>query len=278
MGLHVTMEIARLRKAEITNLATVWLLATVDPLMLCQSWGISESLATVVAAIRSLTGVGAKVSSHRRALREPLLANGAAEWLFPTVGAQMSSKVRSLSESLCAYLTLVWFLTRVGPHMSLECWWSSVTLATDLANVVSTFVHGLDPGFQSRGAITLGTHRTGYWCTSGRAAIAVGRDNWLYISRIGRVMKTKACGSWHLKPSDSFTRGIGTRTHTKSRDEIGWRVFAETSVWHCGWCACATPGGRVISTCWLGIQGQECIHGNLLLLRDHRPVEKGAKL
>ena len=74
---------------------------------------------------------------HGRALRETLLADGAAEWLLSTVRPEVRCEVRSLSECLSADLTSVGFLAAVGAHVGLERGGTGVALATHLAHVAA---------------------------------------------------------------------------------------------------------------------------------------------
>lgn len=64
MGFHVAVEVTRLRKAKVTDFATVRLLSAVDALVLGEGGGVGKSLAAVVAPVRSLPGVGTEVSGH----------------------------------------------------------------------------------------------------------------------------------------------------------------------------------------------------------------------
>ena len=68
MRLHVTMEVPRLRKAQVADLATVGLLSRVDALVLGECACVREALSAVVTAIWSLPRVGSKVGGHGRAL------------------------------------------------------------------------------------------------------------------------------------------------------------------------------------------------------------------
>ena len=83
MSLHVSMEVPRLRESEVADLATIWLLTTVDALVLSQSGSISEGFSTEVTAVWPLTRVGAEVSRHRGTLGEAFLAYWTAKRLLP---------------------------------------------------------------------------------------------------------------------------------------------------------------------------------------------------
>ncbi len=87
MCLHVSMEVTRLGESEITDLTTVGFFPTVNSFVLGESRGVSKSLAAVVAAVWPFSGMSAKMSGHRRALREPLVANWATKRLFTAVGS-----------------------------------------------------------------------------------------------------------------------------------------------------------------------------------------------
>ena len=76
VGLHVAMEVARLREPEIAHLAAVRLLSTVYPLVLGERGPVGKGLPAVVAPVGPLPRVGPNVGGHRETLREPLLAEG----------------------------------------------------------------------------------------------------------------------------------------------------------------------------------------------------------
>ena len=103
--------------------------------MLGESGGVRKTLPTEITAIRSLSGVGAKVCGHRRRLGKPLLTHRATEGLFSTVGPQMSCEIGCLSERLGTDVTTVGLLPAVCPHVGLKSGGTSVRLPTDLTDV-----------------------------------------------------------------------------------------------------------------------------------------------
>ena len=62
VGLHVAVEIPRLRKSKIADLAPVRLLSTVNALVFGESGRVREALAAVVTSVGPLSRVCAKVS------------------------------------------------------------------------------------------------------------------------------------------------------------------------------------------------------------------------
>jgi len=114
-----------------------------NSLVLSKSRSVGESFTAKVTTIGTLSGVGAQVSGHRGALREPLLADWTAERFFSRVCAEMSSEVGSLSEGFAAYFTAIRLLSGVSSHVSLQSGRSGVTFATDLTDVVARLARSL---------------------------------------------------------------------------------------------------------------------------------------
>ena len=61
------------------------------------------------------------------------------------MGAKVSSEISSLSEGLSTDITAIWFLSRMRSHVCLEGGWTSITLSTDLADIVARLTGGLVP-------------------------------------------------------------------------------------------------------------------------------------
>ena len=120
MGLHMSMEISRLGESKVADFAAVWFFTTVDSLVFGEGRGIGECLATVVAPVRPLTGVGPQVGRHRGTLGEPLLANWATKWFLSAMGAQMGCQIGCLGEGLGTDVTAVRLLSTVCSHVGLE--------------------------------------------------------------------------------------------------------------------------------------------------------------
>ena len=133
--LHVAVQIARLGKSEVAHLTPVRFLSTVDALVLGEGGGIRKALPAVVTAVGALPRVGTEVGRHRRALRETLLADGAAERLFPAVRSEVGGEIGRLGEGLAASFATIGFLSTVGPHVCLEGRWSGVALTAYLTDV-----------------------------------------------------------------------------------------------------------------------------------------------
>ena len=129
-----------MRETKVADLTPVRLFPAVDSLVFGEGGGVSKGLTTVVASVRPLARVSTKVSRHGGALREPLLTDGTAEWLFSTVCAHMGSQVGGLRERLSTHVTAVRLFTRVRSHVRLQRRRTCIALPADLANVVSRFV------------------------------------------------------------------------------------------------------------------------------------------
>ena len=154
VGLHVAMEVARLREPEIAHLAAVRLLSAVYPLVLGERGRVGKGLPAVVAPVGPLPGVRPKVGGHGGTLREPLLADGAAEWLLPAVRTEVCSEVRSLGERLPADLAVVRLLPAVSAHVGLEGGGSGVALPAHLAHVAARLA-GRPLGFGGGGVVVV---------------------------------------------------------------------------------------------------------------------------
>ena len=72
-------------------------------------------------------------------MREPFLADWAAEGLLSAVSAEVGGQVSGLGERLAARVAAVWFLAAVGAHVRLESGGSGVALPAYLTDVATGF-------------------------------------------------------------------------------------------------------------------------------------------
>ena len=268
MGLHVAVKVAGLREPEVADLAAIGFLPAVDPLVLGEGGGVGETLAAVVAPVWPLAGVGSEVGGHGRALGEPLLADGAAERLFSAVCAHVGSQVGGLGEGLGADLTAVGFFPAVRPHVRLEGGGAGVALAADLADVVPGLVRLLSR-LGTGGLLAVHVSHGG---TGGvdRHTVDVSdvrnETDWLDV---GRVLRIQAAGRGrslvHGRGSvDGLPGGVAAlpesryqvRSVVLSDDESRSRGRGDD-----GGCRGGDARGG------LGVEGEECVHRYLLVLR-----------
>ena len=268
VGLHVAMEVARLREPEVADLAAVGFLAAVDPLVLGEGGGVGEALAAVVAPVWPLAGVGSEVGSHGRALGEPLLADGAAERFFSAVRAHVGSQVGGLGEGFGADFASVGFFPTVGPHVRLEGGGAGIALAADLADVVPRLVWLL-PRLGTGGFLTV---HVGHAGTVGHCAVEVShvRDETDRLD-VGRVLRIHAAGRGRSLIHggggvDSLTRGVAALP--EGRYQVRSVVLSDDESRSGGG---RDDGGRRRrdAGAGFGVEGEEGIHGYLLILSLH---------
>ena len=76
-----------------------------------------EALTTVVTPIRPLASMRSHMFGQSPTVRETLLTDWAAEWLFAAVGPQVISKNVGLGESFSTQMTAMEVFTSVYSHM-----------------------------------------------------------------------------------------------------------------------------------------------------------------
>ena len=86
---HVSVEVARLTEPQEAKFTLVGLFSWMDPKMLGEGGGITESLLTHSTAVGSVPRVCSHVGCHRRRLGEPSFANWAPERFFTAVCTYM---------------------------------------------------------------------------------------------------------------------------------------------------------------------------------------------
>ena len=87
MGLHVTIEVARLGEAGLTDFALVGFFSRVGAVVLGEGRAIGKAFAANVTFVGTISGVSPHVRCDRGTLRESPMAHGTLEGFFAAVSA-----------------------------------------------------------------------------------------------------------------------------------------------------------------------------------------------